>query len=311
MGLFGNDPTKAPGCIPTFLSELNPCQPWYTAQDKVTKRTLDIPASFAPTGLHTILFKLFLTFLAWGTLAYCFTKADHKAFLFAKFTYLTLGLQCIYHLISLSNSMCPTLRQPEEGGLVQGRAKSTWYFYNLSVHASILAGIMWWAMEFETSKLKLNNILSHGPVAVLLLLDGFWINRIPIRLFHWWSAVLPYELAYIGWTLAHAYLGIGNPDKPDDGDPDTNDDVIYNGINWKDDFVGTLVLVLIVLLVVGPTLQFILMLMSLYTWPFCCISDRRRYTTSAATFAEEKSLEEKSTEAQSKAEEGSIFASWG
>lgn len=315
MGLCGKDPTKAPGCFPTFMSELNPCQkPWYGAEDKITGRTLDIPASFGPSGIHVILFKMLLTLLAGGTLVYCFMKAESKIFFFAHFTNLTLCLQCLYHLISLTNSMCPTLKQPSEGNsrgegesptAVRGRAKTTWYFFNLTAHASIIATILWWALEWQAGdKMKLHYILPHGPTTILVLLDGFWINRIPIRLFHWWSAVMPYQLAYMGWTLAHAYLKLGNPEKDD------NDDTIYTNIDWKDDFVDTLVIVIIMILVVGPVLQFFLFLFSLYTWPICFIGDRRRYTTTAAAFAEEQSLEEKST-AQSQAE-ASIFASnWG
>ena len=311
MGLFGKDPTKAPGCIPTFLSELNPCQTWYSAKDKVTGRVLDVPASFAPTGIHAVGLKFLFTAMAVGVLAFCFLKEDERLFFFSKFTYIALILQCIYHILSLFNSTCPTLRQPEEEKPVSGRAKTTWYFFNMSLHASIISAILFWAFEYEGGdKISLVKILPHGPTTILVFLDGFWINRIPIRLFHWWSSVLPLHLAYTGWTLAHAYLKLGNPTRSDE-DPDTNDDAIYRDIAWKDDFVRTLVLLVIVILAVGPVLQFFLFLFSLYAWPFCCMTDRRRYTTSAAAFAEEQSLEHKSTASQSNAEEGSIFASWG
>ena len=311
MGLFGNDPVKAPGCLPTFWSELNPCQTWYSAKDKVTKRVIDIPATFSPTGLHTVGFKFLLTAGALGILAYCFAENDDKLFFFSKFTYIALIIQCMYHLLSFFNSTCPTLRQPEEEAPVRGRAKLTWWFFNMSLHASIIAAILFWAMDYEKGdKITLAKILPHGPTVFLVVCDGFWVNRIPIRLFHWWSAVLPLHLAYTAWTILHAYLNIGNP-TTSDNDPDTNDDAIYSKVVWKDDFVDTLVLFLIIILVVGPVLQFFLFLFSLYAWPLCCMTDRRRYTTSAATFAEQQSLEHKSTASQSNAEEGSIFANWG
>eukprot|EP00977_Amphora_coffeiformis_P010381 scaffold2429_cov165-Amphora_coffeaeformis.AAC.9 len=311
MGLCGNDPVKAPGCLPTFWSEINPCQTWYSAVDKVTKRVIDIPATFAPTGLHVVSVKFLLTAGAFGILAYCFLKTDDKLYFFSKFTYIALILQCMYHFMSFFNSMCPTLRQPEEEAPVRGRAKLTWWLFNMSLHASIFAAILFWAMDFEKGdKVSLVKIIPHGPTVFLVVLDGLWVNRIPIRLFHWWSSVLPLNLAYTTWTILHAYLNIGNP-TTSDTDPDTNDDAIYSKIVWKDDFVDTLVLVIIMILVVGPVLQFFLFLFSLYAWPLCCMTDRRRYTTSAATFAEQQSLEHKSTASQSNAEEGSIFASWG
>lgn len=61
-------------------------------------------------------------------------------------------------------------------------------------------------------------------------------------------------------------------------DPDTNDDIIYPAVDWKDDFVGTLVLILIVVFVVGPIVQIILFAASLYS-PLCRVS--RRYLEGA------------------------------
>lgn len=312
MGLCGkSNKDQSPGFFQTVSSELNPCQTWYSAKDKVTGRVLDIPATFAPTGLHAVGLKLILMLLAIGVLAYCYVEVDDGIFFFSHFTYIALILQCIYHFLSFLNSTCPTLRQPEEELPVRGRAKATWFFFNMALHASISAAILFWSLDYKRSqdKVDLATILPHGPTAILIWLDGFWINRIPIRLFHWWSAVLPLQLAYTGWTLIHAYLDIGNPTRSDQDD-ETNDDAIYRDILWKDDFVETLVIFIIVILAVGPVVQFLLFLVSLYTHPVCCFGDARRYTTSAATFAEEQSLEHKSTASMSHADH-SIFASWG
>lgn len=312
MGFCGKNPTQAPALCPMILSELNPCQNWYSVKDKVTGRVLDVPASFAPTGLHAVGLKLILALVAWGVLAYCFVEVDHGIFFFSHFSYIALVLQCIYHLLSLVNSTCPTLEQPKDDqDPVRGRAKATWFFFNMSLHASITATILYWSQDYQRGDgIDLLTILPNGPTAILILLDGMWINSIPIRLFHWFSAVLPLQLAYTGWTLAHAYLDLDNPTRSDD-EEGTNDDAIYREIVWKDDFVGTLTVFLIMILAVGPVLQFVLFLFSLYAWPLCCMGDKRRYTTSAATFAEERSLEQKSTASQSNGEEVSIFASWG
>ena len=306
--MFRKESTDAPFCQ-IFLAELNPCQTWYTSVDQVTGRVLDVPATFAPTGLHAILFKLILTMLTLGSLAYCFLETDDRPFFFTKFTFIALLLQCIYHLVSFSNSTCPTLKQPQEG-IVRGRARLTWYLFNMSLHATIVAALLFWVLDYQASdKLSLLTLLPHGPTVILTLVDGFWINRIPIRLFHWWSAVLPLQLGYTGWTLLHAYLEIGNPTRTEN-DSESNDDAIYRDIVWKSDPVETLIRFVVVILAVGPAIQFILFLLSLYSWPLCCRGDCRRYTTSAAAFAEQRSLELKSTASQSHAEEGSIFANW-
>jgi hypothetical protein len=68
-------------------------------------------------------------------------------------------------------------------------------------------------------------------------------------------------------------LDVGNPNESDN-DPDTNDDIIYPAVDWEDDLVGTLVLILIVSLVAGPLVQLFLFVVSLYS-PTCRVS--RRY----------------------------------
>lgn len=125
--------------------------------------------------------------------------------------------------------------------------------------------------------LNFENISVHCLTLLMQYIDGFWINRIPIRFNHWWTGVFPLSIAYAVWTYIHgAVTDLGNPDVSDN-DPSTNDDLIYDDIDWDNDFVGTLVFTLILVFGLGPIVQIILVLLSLYHIPCACMKDRRRY----------------------------------
>jgi hypothetical protein len=103
-------------------------------------------------------------------------------------------------------------------------------------------------------------LLTHFLMSLSLVCDRF-------------GSVLPITIAYPVWTVLHSVLDVGNPNESDN-DPETNDDILYPSIDWKDDLVGTLVLILVVALAVGPLVQLLLFALSLYS-PCCRIS--RRY----------------------------------
>ena len=108
---------------------------------------------------------------------------------------------------------------------------------------------------------------------MVALFDGFVVNRIPIRFHHWWRAVLPIDIAYPAWTIIHSVLDVGNPNESDN-DPTTNDDALYSAVDWKDEAVQTGIFIAINILVIGPIIQLILFVLSLYS-PCCRVS--RRY----------------------------------
>jgi hypothetical protein len=89
---------------------------------------------------------------------------------------------------------------------------------------------------------------------ILIMMDGFVINRIPIRLKQI-VFVYAYSLAYLVWSLIHFAADIGNPETIDN-DPDTNDDAIYGVLSWRDSPGGAAILCLI-LFFVGIPLIFV------------------------------------------------------
>lgn len=117
----------------------------------------------------------------------------------------------------------------------------------------------------------------HGATLVAQYIDGFWINRIPIRFRHYWVTLLPLCLAYSLWTFLQGFIfDIENPDRSEEEEQD----IMYEDVDWDNDLMKTILIIVIVVFAVAPVVQSILFLLSLYHIPCFCMLDRRWYLDS-------------------------------
>lgn len=311
MGLLGSEANPDPGCLPTVRSELSPCRQtaWYSVRDPISGRFFDQEASFGPQGVHVLLFKLIASTLVLGSLAYCIWESDSRDWFWTDLAHIALALQGVYHILSFvhSTSCLANCRRKEsdDEDYLPNHLKFTWFLLNLSLHASATATFLYWTQDGSGHEWTLAEILPHGPAFLVTLFDGLVTNRIPIRLFHWWSTALPLHLSWMAWTLVEAYTVVGRENE--------YTTTVYQGIEWKDDPVGTTIRMVMLIFVVGPAVQFVLFLLSLYAWPLCCHTDRRRYLTGESirevvVMRNEEAVEQASITG---AESVSIFAGWG
>lgn len=267
-------------CCSLLLSELSPCQDYFSSMDSTGLR-LDIEESFGPSSVAAVVAKVALGGFTIYTWISSFIGSDNKDFFMAYLTNWTLSFQVIYHIFSLWNSLSPPLG-------VNARIKFTWWFYNMVQHLNIIVVLLYWLTVYDPddTELDFNQVSPHAATCVVALLDGLIVNRIPIRIYHWYSSVLPVNVAYLAWSVVHSFTDIGNPNESDEDDT-TNDDLIYSAVDWQDDTVGTLIFVLIVVFVAGPIVQLILFTLSLYS-PCCRISRRYEEDEEEDDFAHNK-----------------------
>lgn len=251
----------------TFLKdELNPCQDYFSSTDPNGK-TLDIEESFGPSSVYAILAKLALAGFTIFTWVSMFLASDYRDFWFAYLTVWTLCFQIVYHVFSLWNSLVPPPG-------INRRVKMQWFFFNFVAHLDIVVAMLWWGTVYDPDdNLTFNLVAPHAATAVIILVEGLIVNRIPVRFYHWWLAVLPIDIIYSVWTGLHAVFDVGNPNE-NDNDHDTNDDALYSAVDWKEDALGTAIFIAIVIFVVGPIVQLLLFVLSLFS-PCCRVS--RRY----------------------------------
>ena len=272
-----------PTCFQTYFAECFPCQAWFAVEEPSTLKKLDVAATFGPVGFLPIVQKLNTCGYILVTQVQAWLASPNLAFYYAYFTSWAMGLASLYSLLSISNSIC-ALSQPDNGR-VQGRGKFTWIVFNLAVFAQSLATVIYWTLvhDYDEDEIDYLSVATHGLVFLGVCIDGFVFSRIPLRWMHLWLNWILTAI-YLGWTIVHNLLEIGNPNE-NDNDEETNDDAIYSRLSWReDDREGSATLSGLVLLLVTPVLFGLLRTISVYNPCCCCMDsdgkgghDRRRY----------------------------------
>jgi hypothetical protein len=113
--------------------------------------------------------------------------------------------------------------------------------------AEIVIAGLYWSLLFSGYS-SYQNIMLHGVGVVLILIDGFIINRTPLRMkqFVLYEA---FSLAYTLWSIIFTFSDLTNPWQ-DAGYQD--DDAIYPPLRWKTNTTSVIVLCVILLLIVNP-----------------------------------------------------------
>jgi hypothetical protein len=297
-GRMNSDPK--PSCCRRLLSELNPCQPWFTTADTFGRK-IDIPESFAPPSCYAFIWKLASMGLITATLVLTWLDTSNPQFYLAFLTYWALLLSTLYSWFSLYNTvMAARTPQPSVSpGIV---IRTTWALFILAAHTDACASILFWVLIYKpgVTQLTYYNLTPHVVTALVVWFDGFVVNRIPVRWMMWYGLVLPLDLLYTAWNVVQSYSGIGNPDT---NNTSGNDDAIYSALAWKDGWIRCLITILLVLFVMGPIVFLLMWLCSLYTVPCVCYKDKRKYMDS---FKDQEDLRPTVDDV----EEGSIFARW-
>jgi hypothetical protein len=282
-----------------FRSELYCCQPWFQATERVNQRELDLARSFAPCSIGVFVWKCAFCGIGVGTMTHEFLRTPHPAFQWAYLTQWATVMYTFYSVMSVLNTICsaaaaartttaqPTAAMAAAAAMTPGgfRLRLTWIVFELAVHLGATVSLLYWyemfkpAIHYEhleftasTIRLEYRSVVTHGGLYALVLVDGFWVNRIPLRWMHYFGIILPVEALYGVWTYLHYLFQVGNLDV---NETDQNDDAIYpNIIQWADGWQEPLVYIVIMVLAVGPVV-----------FGLCwCISngnlagrDRRRY----------------------------------
>mmetsp|Transcript_9930 Transcript_9930/g.20526 ORF Transcript_9930/g.20526 Transcript_9930/m.20526 type:complete len:485 (-) Transcript_9930:160-1614(-) len=290
-------------CVGRFLYEISPWQNWFLVEDPpYTQRTLDIPASFAPTGPWPIVGKFLSLFSAIVVLVWTFMVEENKIFCLAYLSTWNLVFFLVYMVCSLLNTM-QGVSQPFSR--TSGTVRICWYMFAVTTHMGILEAILYWGTEVDYNSdekvdVSFRNLMLHGGLTLEAILDGFTVNFIPLRWMQWWGCCLLPNCIYIGWTLVHAYfLWVGNPNE-------ASRNTIYKIISWRFEWQETLKWMLIAVFVISPVVFLALWMMSLYKWFCCCCwrRERRQYLQTTGNLEKYREMAaQQMTDAIAKAEE--------
>lgn len=217
-------------------------------------KLIDVPATFSPpmgmkkettsktafilakTGV--IIWKLFL-FLSQALSFLLMFAPFPNAIWFAYLTNWALFIAIIYSGLSLFNSIFPIAAIPScdcddpknasKNGIISNRTTITWAFFTLAAFLQTMVTVLYFGLLHPpglTGIFLFWMVWLHGGVWVLILIDGFLVNRIPIRMRHWLEICLPFTLMYALWSLLQSPLGF-DLENPYMDAVDVDDDKIY------------------------------------------------------------------------------------
>lgn len=113
--------------------------------------------------------------------------------------------------------------------------------FAISLPSQLVMMLMHYTLQFGGS-IDYISIIKHGAAIPLLLLDGFVINRIPLRMKQF-AFFQSFTMSYLAWSIAYAYSGLIMP---------SGEDAIYEWLDWKSDIHSAILLSLFVLVLVNP-----------------------------------------------------------
>jgi hypothetical protein len=228
------------------------CTPSFRSRD-ANGREIDIVRSFSPKGVLPKLWKV----AVWAVQFLTFAMHENGGgFFFAYATNWALVLATFYSCFSLINSIFSTQQPTSVDSRVGVRVHISWILFLLAANSEMMVTILFWAMLYKGGVPSTFAILAHGVVCVLIWIDGFVVNRIPIRARHWLEICIWYPILYFIWTIIHSSLAanIGNPNKSDS-------DLIYPFLDWGDGSetpADTIVISILCTFVLSPAVHLIM-----------------------------------------------------
>jgi hypothetical protein len=250
---------------------------WFSIQEG--QRTIDIPASFGPTSLKARLIKFVMMIWFIASLAYKWSlpvNRENPAFFLAFLTHWSLIFASLWLVVSFINSLVPPSQPKRPSDPISLWTKFSWLLFTVACHFTLIVAVLYWSLDYKPGKpLDYANIFSHA-IVILIWPEGLILDRIPIR---WKHLPLPMFLsaAYITWLVIHQMVtDIGVPSR-NDNDPDTNDDLLYPAIDFKEKTAFSSILCTLVVFVVTPLFHLLLWSLSLYSFPCSCSGNNRRY----------------------------------
>ena len=243
----------------SLLSTLNPVQDWFPTGDPAVLRHSFEQATWAAIWWKLAAATCVVTLFVWDyVLAASPARYEHVAL---RFTTWALFVACEYMLLSLLNSVLASY-QTAAAPFRLAHIKLTWACFVLSAHAAMLCSVGYWISlvwnpQGKIAHLDLTTVAAHAGVLLLLLLDGFCVNAIPFRWMHWCWMVVPYNVAFLLWSILIDWKEIPVP-VAWEMDSTTDDAIFPSADEWQDNSRFYLTWCLVMLFGLSPTVFWVL-----------------------------------------------------
>ena len=179
---------------------------------------LDIVQTFSPRPrLVYINLKMFLAAWIIAILTMSIDQATYPNYWLAYLTHWGFTIAAMYAVMSPICAIYLALHPPStspdtltccgtgSGGVAGCLVKTTWALLAIVVPAEVMISILFWGLEYESGdSVSYVTVMVHGGTMVLLLIDGFVLSRIPLRLkqFVFFES---FSFLYLLWNVIRAY----------------------------------------------------------------------------------------------------------
>lgn len=256
-------------CCCTSTSS-NEAATWFGDIDKVNGRMIDMNASFfLEASYRTLAIKLLLMGFVAGSYVYLWVIYPYPYWFMAYLSYWTMFYAAVYLGLSFVTSLpIHSQSQRRQGFLI----KATWIMYLVAAVHGIMVVILFWATEYNPSKtIRYSTVAAHGVSFAMVVLDGAWINKVPVRLCH---CIFPFLMGclFVSWSLIQGLVPIDNPNKNEG-----TDESLYSILNWEEKPVASAIVSVIVLFGTFPC--FTLLFWGLSLWNRRYVEESSKTTT--------------------------------
>jgi len=225
-----------------------------------TGRVIDVQATFAPEPIwRSILIRASFLGLTLISMIYSIVSFGEKWIWAGYLTHWGVIFAIIYQAISLMFSLKPSMIvQPPHNEQPSVLIKFNWVIYSLATVFEITITFLYWFLIYSGESLTFLSVFVHGPLALILILDGSMISKIPVRLKHitWIESV---AILYLIWNVIHSLTDIGVSSENNLGRP------LYSVMNWQDLPKSAVIYSAFILLVLIPLIFLLIWTLSIFS----------------------------------------------
>jgi len=210
-------------------------------------RTFFIKAAITGWAISILVFDLLDDI--WNPITYYFIYLSHWS----------LAIAILYLLVSLTNTVIGVPEQRPYEDTPGFMIKFAWGLYPTAAVSQMTTTILFWVLLFDPP-VTYKMVMKHGVIMLLVLLEGRFVNLIPVRQKHLLFPML-FATLFVIWTIIHDVLGLGNPYVADS-------DAIYEALNWNEQVTESLITSVVLVFAVTPLLFLNVWILSIWAFPF-------------------------------------------
>lgn len=272
--LFGNDASASGDETTLVIQTRTPCTACFARlRHELTNPLfdlsepdgvqIDVDRTFAPiphwrSWLCRLLFLAISVESLAATLQH--TLPWNRWFFMAYLTHWGLVTAIAYQLCAVL-CLIPAIRrralyQPRSG-VCSLFVRTTWGLFSLAAPVELIICILYWGLDYSPGQpVHYYLVMTHGGIALLLMVDGFILSSFPLQLKQLVFTII-FCTAYLSWTLIFAESDIPNPNVGE------SDDYIYQALEWNADVKVAEVLASLCAFVLPPIVFVMFWLISL------------------------------------------------